>query len=267
MNKKILITGATDGIGFQTSKHLIRQGHHVLLHGRSHEKLKYLKREVFKSKDIETYTADLSSIDTVSNLAMQVLNKHADLDVLINNAGVLKASNTVTVDRLDVRFAVNTIAPFLLTEKLLPILKNSGRVINVASAAQMPVNIDAIVSNVTSLEDMAAYSQSKLALIMWSKTMSNLIKEDDTVFVSVNPGSLLNTKMVTEAFGIKGKDPKIGAEILVRLAVKEPSSNISGKYFDNDKKTFSQHHKDALNKKKCDELIKVLGDLVLKKCK
>jgi NAD(P)-dependent dehydrogenase (short-subunit alcohol dehydrogenase family) len=265
MYRKILITGATDGIGLQTSKYLFMQGHHVLLHGRSHEKLDYLKKKVFKSKDIETYTADLSSIDAVSDLAMQVLNKHTNLDVLINNAGVLKDSNTVTADGLDVRFAVNTIAPFLLTKKLLPILKNSGRVINVASAAQTNINLDAIVGNITNLDDMVAYSQSKLALIMWSKTMSHLVKEDHTVFVSVNPGSLLNTKMVTEAFGIKGKDRKIGAEILVRLAVKEPSSKISGKYFDNDNKTFSQHHKDALDKEKCDELIKVLGKLVLKK--
>lgn len=262
MYKKILITGATDGIGLQASKYLIKQGHHVLLHGRSHEKLDYLKKEVFNSNDIETYTADLSSIDAVSGLAKQVLNKHAKLDVLINNAGVLKASNTITVDGLDVRFAVNTIAPFLLTKKLLPILRNSGRVVNVASAAQTHINLDAVVGNITNLEDMVAYSQSKLALIMWSKTMSHLIKEDHTVFVSVNPGSLLNTKMVTEAFGIKGKDPKMGAEILVRLAVKEPSSSISGKYFDNDNGTFSPHHKDALNKKRCIELMKILDKLV-----
>jgi len=182
--------------------------------------------------------------------------------VLINNAAVLKTSDVVTTDGLDVRFFVNTLAPYLLTKKLLPLLKDSGRVINVASAAQASVNFHELSGKASALTDMEAYSQSKLALIMWSTTMSKIVDPNETIFVSVNPGSLLGTKMVKEAFNIEGKSISIGADILVKLAIHYESTTISGKYFDNDLNQFRIHHPDALDKQRCHDLLKTMNDIL-----
>ena len=139
--KTIFITGSTDGIGLETAKMLASQGHNILLHGRNPEKLEKVKSELSMLADsgsVEGYVADFSVITNVVALAQSVSEHHDALDVLINNAGIFKTPNAVTPDGLDVRFAVNTIAPYLLTQRLLPLLGSSGRVINLSSAAQSP---------------------------------------------------------------------------------------------------------------------------------
>ena len=262
MSKTILITGATDGIGLETAKKLLQQGHTILAHGRNGEKLNKLKKELATTGKIETYLADLSSKDAVLYLAKEVAKNHSSINVLINNAAVLKTTDVVTTDGLDVRFVVNTLAPYLLTKKLLPLLKGSGRVINVASAAQASVNFHALSGKAITLTDMEAYSQSKLALIMWSTSMSKIVDPNETIFVSVNPGSLLGTKMVKEAFNIEGKSISIGADILVKLAIHYESTTISGKYFDNDLNQFRIHHPDALDKQRCHDLLNTMNDIL-----
>ena len=117
MQKLILVTGSTDGIGLETAKMLVSMGHHVLLHGRNPDKTGRSGKNAFWvvgwRARVEGYVADLSRIVDVEALAKAVAEKHAKLDVLINNAGVFNASDPVTQDGLDVRFAVNTIAPYL----------------------------------------------------------------------------------------------------------------------------------------------------------
>ena len=145
MTKKILITGSTDGIGLETAKMLASRGHHILLHGRNPEKLARAGAELSGSHLVEHYQADLSSLSGVQALVEAVTAKHQSLHVLINNAGVYNAAQQVTPDGLDVRFAVNTLAPVLLTRGLLPLLGNSGRVVNLSSAAQSSVDPTALV--------------------------------------------------------------------------------------------------------------------------
>ena len=121
MSKTILITGATDGIGLETARILVEQGHHVLLHGRNQEKLQKVEVELSALGTVESHVADLSDIKAVMSLAKAIAEKHQSLDVLINNAGVLQTPDAMTADGLDVRFAVNTIAPYLLAKELLPL--------------------------------------------------------------------------------------------------------------------------------------------------
>lgn len=112
MAKTILITGSNDGIGLGTAKMLVSQGHHVLLHGRSPSKLEEAERTLSAlpgDGQVESYVADLSLMANVETLA-KAAEKHAKLDVLINNAGVYNASSPVTQDGLDIRFAVNALA-------------------------------------------------------------------------------------------------------------------------------------------------------------
>ena len=252
MQKTIFITGSTDGIGLETARMLVSQGHHVLLHGRNPAKLEKVETTLSGLTDggrVESYAADLSSMAEVEALARVVAKQHASLDVLINNAGVYKTPETITQDGLDVRFAVNTIAPYLLTQRLVPLLESSGRVVNLSSAAQDPVDTEALTGRVRLTDDYEAYAQSKLAITMCSRHIALVLKENGPVFIAVNPGSLLGTKMVKEGIGVAGKDIRIGAEILIRAALSDEFETASGEYFDNDSGQFASPHRDALNAK------------------
>ncbi|BAY86570.1 oxidoreductase, short chain dehydrogenase/reductase family protein [Calothrix parasitica NIES-267] len=260
MQKTILITGSTDGIGLETAKLLASQGHNVLLHGRNPEKLEQVQKTLLELKGggtVEIYVADLSLISNVEGLAKTVAEKQSKLDVLINNAGVYNATNPVTQDGLDVRFAVNTIAPYLLTQRLLPLLGTSGRVINLSSAAQSTVQTEALTGRVK-LRDGAAYAQSKLALTMWSRILGLSLKDSGPIIVAINPGSMLGSKMVKQAFGVTGGDIRIGAEILTRAALTDEFKTASGKYFDNDSRQFASPHPDVLDTGKCQEIASVI---------
>lgn len=261
MKKTILITGSTDGIGLETAKMLLAQGHHVLLHGRNPAKLAEAEKTLSalaQGEPVESYIADLSSMADVDALAKAVAEKHAHLDVLINNAGVFKTPKPITQDGLDVRFAVNTLAPFLLTQKLMPLLGASSRVVNLSSAAQAPVDLEALAGRVKLSDDFDAYAQSKLALTMWSRSMALSLKGMGPAIIAVNPGSLLGTKMVKEGFNTAGKDIRIGAEILTRAALADEFSAASGTYFDNDSGEFASPHPDALDPQKCEALVHAL---------
>jgi len=260
MQKTILITGSTDGIGLETAKKLASQGHHVLLHGRNPEKLKAAEKTVSELSTggrVESYLADLSRMANVEALAKAVAEKHNKLDVLINNAGIFKTSDTTTQDGLDVRFAVNTIAPYLLTQKLMPLLGTSARVVNLSSAAQAPVNIEALKGGVK-LADMEAYAQSKLAITMWSRTLAMSLNDKGPIVVAVNPGSLLASKMVKEGFGVAGNDIGIGVDILIRAALSDEFAAASGQYFDNDSRQFAPPHTDGLDTQKSGEVVEAI---------
>ncbi len=265
MQKTILITGSTDGIGLETAKALAAIGHHVLLHGRNPAKLEKAASMVSGLADggnVENYLADLSRLDDVEALAKAVMEKHDSLDVLINNAGIFKTPGPLTDDGLDVRFEVNTIAPYLLTQRLLPLLGSNGRVINLSSAAQSPVNLAALSGRVRLFDDFDAYAQSKLAITMWSRSLALTLEKDGPVIIAVNPGSLLGTKMVKEGFGMAGKDIHIGSDILCRLALEDEFNDASGLYFDNDSGQFSSPHHDALDANKCSAVVHAIVEVI-----
>lgn len=265
MAKTVLITGSTDGIGLETAKMLAAQGHTVLLHGRNAAKLNNVEQELSAKPDggqVEGYVADLSTMADVTALAEMVTRNQPKLDVLINNAGILKTPDPITQDGLDVRFVVNTIAPYLLTERLMPRLGESARVINVSSAAQTPVNPDALSGQIQ-VDDMAAYAQSKLAITMWSRLMAQTLKSGPSI-IAVNPGSLLASKMVQDGFGVAGNDIRIGADILTRAAVADEFAAASGQYFDNDSGQFAQPHPDALDDRKCEEIVRLIKTILAK---
>lgn len=261
MQKTILVTGATDGIGLATARMLVSKGHHVLLHGRNSAKLKGVEEELKGlpgCESVESFVADLSLMSEVKTLAKAIIERHSHLDVLINNAGVFRVSDPITQDGLDVRFAVNTIAPYLLTQRLLPLLGPAGRIINLSSAAQSPVDVEALIGGVLLSDDFTAYAQSKLALTMWSRSLALSLKDQGPAIIAVNPGSMLASKMVKEGFGVAGGDIGIGAEILTRAALADEFANASGLYFDNDSGKFASPHVDTLNTEKSAGVMKAI---------
>lgn len=252
MTKTILITGATDGIGRETARRLASEGLTLLVHGRNSAKLAETAEELRRipgAGPVETFRADLSSLAEVVGLARAVRLSAPRLDVLINNAGVLRTDSPRTPQGLDVRFVVNTLAPALLTRLLLPTLAKDGRIVHLSSAAQATVDVEALAGH-RRLEAMQAYAQSKLALTMWSQALSDELPEGQ-VTVTVNPGSLLGTKMVRRGFGVSGNDIGIGAGILYRAALSEQFANGSGRYYDNDSGRFAAPHVDTTVPEKC----------------
>ena len=265
MRKTILITGSTDGIGLATAKKLASLNHNVLLHGRNPLKLKEVEKTIsaMSGGHTDSFVSDLSSQESVKDFAKAIVEKYVKLDVLINNAGVYIVPNAITQDGLDVRFAVNTIAPYLLTKLLLPLFEKSGRIINIASAAQFPVEPKALIGQ-SSLSDDMAYAQSKLALIMWSRDMALSLKDKGPPIIAVNPKSMLGSKMVKQAYGVNGADLNIGADILMRASLLDEFDDASGQYFDNDIGQFASPHPDALNEQKCKEITNVIERILTK---
>lgn len=265
MVKTILITGATDGIGRETAKTLAKAGHHLLLHGRSPNKLEAVKEQLVSVGDgpTETYQADFSNLAEVAAMADAVAGDLGSLDVLINNAGIFKTSDARTGDGLDVRFAVNTVAPYLLTRKLLSALGASGRVVNLSSAAQAPVDLDAL-NGEGRLDDMNAYAQSKLALTMWSSALARELGDEGPSIIPVNPGSMLGSKMVKEGFGVAGGDLGVGADILCRAALSAEFDGASGRYFDNDQGRFAEPHPAGRDSAACDAVVRAIEDVLAK---
>ncbi|MEL6180136.1 MAG: SDR family NAD(P)-dependent oxidoreductase [Myxococcota bacterium] len=260
----MLITGATAGIGFETAKTLAAQGHHLLVHGRSTAKVDALKHTLTAVEGVgpvEGWVADLADMAHVRAFAAAVTTHHDSLDVLINNAGVFKTPKPITSAGWDVRFVVNTCAPVVLTQKLRPLLDNKARVINLSSAAQSPVNLDALAGRVR-LPDFEAYAQSKLALTMWSCHLGRQQSGQEPSFIAINPGSMLGTNMVREGFGVAGKKISIGSDILVRSALSDDFAEVSGTYFDNDAHRFAAPHPDALDPSKCEALLAKIGALI-----
>ena len=260
MTKTILITGATDGIGRLAAKNLAAEGHTILLHGRSTEKLEAAASEV--GGTTQSYSADLLRMADVQSMAEQIRADHERLDVVINNAGVLKIKEPMTADGYDARFMVNTFAPYVLTRGLLPLIPKEGRIINLSSAAQAPIDVDAMHGR-KQANDMGAYAQSKLAITIWSREMAKELS-DGPVVVAVNPGSLLASKMVKEGFGIEGKDLQIGADILVEAALGSSFADATGAYFDNDSGQFVQPHAAALDAGHSAEVMQAIEEIVAK---
>lgn len=263
MQKVILVTGATDGIGFETAKALVKLGHHVLIHGRNPSKLDSVKEklEQLGTGKVSSYQADFSNLADVESLAEQLLSDFTTIDVVINNAGVFATDQPLTTSGLDVRFVVNTLAPYKLAKALLPIVSQDGRIVNLSSAAQASVNLEALQGH-KALSDGEAYAQSKLALTMWSHQLGQSLKATGPVVVSVNPKSLLGSKMVKEAYGIAGGDISLGADILVRASLSEEFANAHGMYFDNDLEHFANPHADAMNSEKNKRVVEAIESLL-----
>jgi NAD(P)-dependent dehydrogenase (short-subunit alcohol dehydrogenase family) len=230
----ILVTGATDGLGRALARELVSRGATVLLHGRSEERLEDTQRELGAAA---TYVADFSSLEEVRRLASELERDQERLDLLVNNAGIGggNGGREESADGYELRFAVNYLAPFLLTNLLLPLLRHSApaRIVNVASAGQAAIDFDDVMLE-RRYDAMRAYGQSKLAQIMFTFELAERLRgEDGGVTVNaLHPASLMNTKMVYESFGYTMSKVEDGVEATLRLAISPELEGVTGRYFD-----------------------------------
>ena len=234
-NQTILITGATDGIGKYAAIGLAKQNNNLLIHGRNKEKLDKVIEEIKSStgnQNVEGFVADFSSMEETRGFAKEVLTGHEEIDVLINNAGAGFAAPRYGKDGTELRFAVNYLAPFLLTNLLMPAIKRAApsRIVNVSSAGQSPVNFDDIMME-KNFDGVTAYCQSKLALIMFTIDLAEELKDDNVTVNALHPGTYLDTNMVRDANIKPQGTPQSGADAEIFLATSPELKSISGRYF------------------------------------
>jgi NAD(P)-dependent dehydrogenase (short-subunit alcohol dehydrogenase family) len=239
-DKTILITGATSGMGNYIATELARQGATVLLHGRSVKSVEQVVaaiRAKTGSGRVRPYHADFASLREVMAMADEITTHETHLDVLINNAGIGGGrpfgKREVSQDGYELRFAVNYLAPYVLTKKLLPLLKRSApsRIVNVASAGQQPIDFSDIMLE-HSYGQAHAYMQSKLAIIMMTFDMADELKDAGVTCNALHPATFMNTKMVRQSFIPPTSSVKSGAEPTLRLAISPELEGITGRYFD-----------------------------------
>lgn len=244
--KVCLITGATSGIGEVTARELARMGCRVLITARDQRKAEIAVdklRAESGSLKIDGLVADLSSQDQVRDLAAEFMRQHNRLDVLINNAGAIYLRRYLSQDEIEMTFAVNHLAPFLLTNLLLEMVIDStpARIINVASNSHKDQEIDFDdLESQASYGFMRAYGKSKLANIMFTYELDRRLAGSDVTVNAVHPGFVGTNMGANNGWLVKlflpltsfwALSPEEGAETSVYLASSPEVEGVSGKYF------------------------------------
>lgn len=237
-NKTILVTGATDGIGRQTALELAQLGHTVIVHGRTEARgqttIHDLKQTVPEAR-LEPAVADFASLQQVRDMAHDLEARFEAIDVLINNAGVFRHERELTVDGFETTFAVNHLAPFLVTNLLLAKLAASAaaRIITVSSNTHLGarLNLDDLGSE-RQYSGYSAYSASKLANVLFAFELAERQQAQGKAIASnaLHPG-VISTKLLGAGWGGSGNDWAEGAETPLFLATSASVEGVTGKYF------------------------------------
>ena len=237
----VLVTGATDGLGRGVAERLAADGASVHLHGRNADRLDAARQEIAAttgSDRLHIHLADLASLDDVRRLADEVQESTDRLDVLVNNAGIGSGRPDSTErqesrDGYELRFAVNYLAGFLLTVRLLPLLRRSApaRVVMVSSLGQAPVDFDDVMLE-EDYDGTRAYCQSKLAQVSLAQELAERIDPAEVTFTSLHPSTFMPTKIVLEERGSPVDSLEQGVEATTRLAVSPELEGVTGKFYD-----------------------------------
>ena len=240
-----LITGATDGIGRALAQALASSDATLILHGRSAAKLAVVADEVRAasgSSDVHTVLADLASLEQAAGLAAEVSERFPALNVLINNAGHLTDHRQTSADGLELTFAVNYLAPYLLTRRLLPLLQQNApaRIVNVASTAMGGGFVDfSDLQLEHDFEGWQAYANSKLMNILFSNVLAGKIAGSGVVSNSLCPGLIdtnffhTNNLFADRYESMRGhmRTPEEGALVPLYLATAPEAGDINGEFF------------------------------------
>ncbi|MEM9287722.1 MAG: SDR family NAD(P)-dependent oxidoreductase [Pseudomonadota bacterium] len=238
--KNALVTGGSSGIGFEVAKALLTLGANVTVTGRDIRKLElardYLVKDT-KRTGVTIVQSDFAELDQVNTLASAISN----IDLLIDNAGLIRRTKSMTKDGFELQWQVNVLAPMLLIGCLKSMLSQDGRIVNVASQAHTRgvLDLDDLDFSKRSYSGWAAYSQSKLALIMLTRALTNHAGRDAPVINSAHPG-LVRTDFAREtgwigllfnAFKPFYISPRRGAKTILHAAVSPFAAGSHGEYF------------------------------------
>lgn len=240
-----LITGATSGIGLETARGLAARGAQLFIVARSAARGEPVRAALAAQAraPIELLTADLSRQDDVRRLAEDVRARAPRLRLLINNAGVLTRTREVTADGLETQFAVNHLAPFLLTNLLGDLLRAGApaRIVNVASQVEGMGRIDFDdLQRERHYDPIGAYTQSKLANVLFTYELARRLKGTGVTANCLHPG-VIATKLVDAFYNRTGParllsrlrfdKPASGAAAVLHVATAPDLDGVTGRYF------------------------------------
>jgi NAD(P)-dependent dehydrogenase (short-subunit alcohol dehydrogenase family) len=231
----VLVTGATDGLGRGVALDLARRGAAVIVHGRDAGRIARTVEEVKRAGrgKVRSVQADFASLAEVRAMA-GLLAEEPRIDALVNNAGigtvVPPGGRAESVDGHELRFAVNYLAPYLLTRLLLPKLRASApaRVVNVSSAGQTAIDFDDVMLR-RSYDGVRAYCQSKLAQVLFTIDLADELRVAGVTVNALHPATFMPTKIVTAS---PISTLQEGVDATVRLVVDPKLEGVSGHYFD-----------------------------------
>jgi NAD(P)-dependent dehydrogenase (short-subunit alcohol dehydrogenase family) len=243
--KTIVITGANSGIGKITALELAKMGHRIIMVCRNKAKGEAALKELMEisgNSNIDLMFCDLSSLEDVKRFSEALKDQVAEIDVLINNAGVMSHERQLTQNGYEMHLQVNYLAPVLMTELLINQLDRKGRIINLTSMAHRVGTIRFDDLNITRKFSMLkAYSQSKLALTLYTYQLANRLKDREITVNCVHPGIIVSNLGVykdrrTIDF-LTGKLKRLftsessGAETSIYLASSDQVEGLTGHYF------------------------------------
>ena len=245
--KVCMVTGATSGVGKATALELARMGATVVMVGRDRAKGEAVQSEIKTrsgNDNIDLLLADLSAQASIRQLAENFQQHYTQLHVLINNAGLSMFTRQDTVDGVEMTFAVNQLAPFLLTNLLLDVLKASApaRIVNVSSATHESASFDmGDLQSKKRYTFMGSYGQSKAALVMFTYELARRLDGTGVTANCLHPG-FVATNIGQSGIGPAGRavvkfifsfgiSPAEGAKISIYLATSPEVEGVTGKYF------------------------------------
>ena len=280
-DKTVLVTGASGGIGLATALGLATMGARLGIIGRDRVRTEAAASQIRAagSGKVDVFVADLSSQSELRRLANEVLDRYSQIDVLINNVGGYWNTRHATADGLERTFALNSLAPFLLTNLLLDKLKQSApaRVITVSSNAHALGGIDFDdLQGERSYSGSRAYNQSKLANVLFTYELARRLQATPILDQQVVTANALHPGVVSTTFGAEDpatvqrvfipflrlfmKTPAQGAATPIHLASAPDLEQVTGRYFANSRPTRSS--KASYDQAAAARLWQVSGDLV-----
>ena len=234
--KTALITGSTDGVGRMVAEKLGQGGWRVLVHGRDRGRGEQVVATINAGgSTAEFLQADISTLAEVRRLADAVQRTTERLDLLINNAGIgsggPQGTRQTSADGHELRFAVNYLAGFLLTDLLLPLLKagSPARIVNVSSLGQQALDFTDVMLT-REYSGIRAYRQSKLAQILFTFDLAKELEGKGITVNALHPATFMDTKMVRD-FGTPRSTVEEGALAILKLAISAEIDGRSGLYF------------------------------------
>lgn len=251
--KVVIITGSNTGIGKETALELAKSGAYVVMACRDTKKCELARQDIVlqtKNRYVYCRTCDLASQNSIMQFVERFKSEHKRLDILINNAGVMRCPHSQTKEGIEMQLGVNHMGHFLLTNLLLDLLKASApsRIINVSSVAHRRGQINKEDLNSDKQYDKAAaYNQSKLANVLFTRELARRLQGTGVTVNAVHPG-IVDTEIIRHmsffnstfsAIFLKPlvwlfiKSPQQGARTTVYVALEESLQGVSGKYFNN----------------------------------